>query len=141
MKAQVFLFPKNKIIFFISHIDCSRSPLAFEQKRAKKALPYQSVFGTKKTFFRRNILATQCFFSKSGKDFRKFSCNLFLKRKITNLQLKSIFYVQKTQDDEDWNFYWGTVSNIRRIFSLENGFRLRDDQIVNHFPNHYELTR
>lgn len=47
----------------------------------------------------------------------------------------------KTQDDEDWNFYWGTVSNIRRIFSLENGFRLRDDQIVNHFPNHYELTR
>jgi len=46
----------------------------------------------------------------------------------------------RTDDEEDWNFYWGTVGNIRRIFSLENGFRLRDDQTVNHFPNHYELT-
>ena len=43
--------------------------------------------------------------------------------------------------DDDWNFYWASVGTIRNIFSLDNNFRLQDDQIVNHFPNHYELTR
>ncbi|CAK8691773.1 unnamed protein product [Clavelina lepadiformis] len=43
--------------------------------------------------------------------------------------------------DEDWNFYWTNVNTTRSIFSLENGYRLSDDQIINHFPNHYELTR
>nr|CAB3267354.1 probable tubulin polyglutamylase TTLL1 [Phallusia mammillata] len=43
--------------------------------------------------------------------------------------------------DEDWNFYWTNVNTTRNIFSLENGYRLSDDQIINHYPNHYELTR
>nr|XP_039255098.1 probable tubulin polyglutamylase TTLL1 [Styela clava] len=43
--------------------------------------------------------------------------------------------------DEDWNFYWTNVNTTRNIFSLETGYRLSDDQIINHFPNHYELTR
>ncbi|XP_048463822.1 polyglutamylase complex subunit TTLL1-like [Rhincodon typus] len=34
-----------------------------------------------------------------------------------------------------------SVQTIRNVFSVENGYRLSDDQIVNHFPNHYELTR
>lgn len=34
-----------------------------------------------------------------------------------------------------------SVQTIRNIFSVETGYRLSDDQIVNHFPNHYELTR
>ena len=29
----------------------------------------------------------------------------------------------------------------RAIFSLETGYRLTDDQLISHFPNHYELTR
>ena len=29
----------------------------------------------------------------------------------------------------------------RQIFNPENGIRLGDHQVVNHFPNHYELTR
>ena len=33
------------------------------------------------------------------------------------------------------------LARVRRMFNLESGVRLRDDQIVNHFPNHYELTR
>ena len=43
--------------------------------------------------------------------------------------------------DDDWNFYWASVHTVRSIFNVETGFRLNDDQIVNHFPNHYELTR
>ncbi|XP_061435000.1 polyglutamylase complex subunit TTLL1 [Lethenteron reissneri] len=43
--------------------------------------------------------------------------------------------------DEAWNVYWASVQSTRGIFSLETGFRLADDQLVNHYPNHYELTR
>ena len=32
------------------------------------------------------------------------------------------------KDDDDWNFYWAGVHNIRNIFSVESGFRLADDQ-------------
>lgn len=42
----------------------------------------------------------------------------------------------------DWNFFWMTVGRIRTIFQGVNlDFRLQDTHIINHFPNHYELTR
>lgn len=41
----------------------------------------------------------------------------------------------------DWNFAWLTVGNVRALFHPESGWRLNDSQMVNHFPNHYELTR
>lgn len=44
-------------------------------------------------------------------------------------------------DDEDWNIYWASVGNVRNIFNPEHGYRLSDDQIINHFPNHIQLTR
>uniref|UniRef100_A0A5F9C204 TTL family tubulin polyglutamylase complex subunit L1 n=1 Tax=Oryctolagus cuniculus TaxID=9986 RepID=A0A5F9C204_RABIT len=47
----------------------------------------------------------------------------------------------QVSENEDWNFYWMSVQTIRNVFSVETGYRLADDQIVNHFPNHYELTR
>ena len=34
-----------------------------------------------------------------------------------------------------------TVGNVHAIFNPDIGYRLSDDQIINHFPNHYELTR
>ena len=43
--------------------------------------------------------------------------------------------------DGYWNFYWASVTTVRQIFNIESGYRLNDDQIINHFPNHYELTR
>ncbi|CAN0419475.1 unnamed protein product, partial [Laminaria digitata] len=46
----------------------------------------------------------------------------------------------KTEGD-DWNIYWANVYNVKQLFNPETGFRLGDDQLVNHFPNHYELTR
>ena len=43
--------------------------------------------------------------------------------------------------DFDWNVYWANVHTTREIFAPENGIRLGEHQRVNHFPNHYELTR
>jgi len=43
--------------------------------------------------------------------------------------------------DLDWNVYWANVHTTREIFAPENGIRLGEHQRVNHFPNHYELTR
>ncbi|RNA14191.1 putative tubulin polyglutamylase TTLL1 [Brachionus plicatilis] len=44
--------------------------------------------------------------------------------------------------DEDWNFYWASVFTVKTLFnSLECHYRLNDYQVINHFPNHYELTR
>ncbi|CAM9712632.1 unnamed protein product [Ectocarpus sp. 12 AP-2014] len=44
-------------------------------------------------------------------------------------------------DGDDWNVYWANVYSVKQLFNPETGFRLGDDQLVNHFPNHYELTR
>ena len=44
--------------------------------------------------------------------------------------------------DRDWNFYWASVQTVRQIFNPDGGYpRLNEDQIINHFPNHVELTR
>ena len=48
---------------------------------------------------------------------------------------------QKASNEEDWNIYWANAQTARAIFNPENAVRLRDDQLINHFPNHYELTR
>lgn len=53
------------------------------------------------------------------------------------------------KDDDDWNFYWATVWTVRNtlfnpksgIYDVKSGIRLNEGQIVNHFPNHYELVR
>ncbi len=48
---------------------------------------------------------------------------------------------QKTTSDIDWHFFWASVGTVRQIFNPEIGYRLSDNQILNHFPNHTELTR
>ncbi|KAL9647289.1 hypothetical protein ABK040_011656 [Willaertia magna] len=47
----------------------------------------------------------------------------------------------RTDEDYDWNIYWANVGNVKQIFNPETGYRLSDAQVINHFPNHYELTR
>ncbi|CAM9174392.1 unnamed protein product, partial [Heterosigma akashiwo] len=44
-------------------------------------------------------------------------------------------------DGDDWNIYWANVHSVRSIFNLDTGYRLNDGQLINHFPNHVELTR
>ncbi|KAH9584307.1 Tubulin-tyrosine ligase/Tubulin polyglutamylase [Trypanosoma melophagium] len=52
--------------------------------------------------------------------------------------------IEIVEDDDiisgDWNFFWMNVGRIRSIFTFSE-YRLTDSQIINHFPNHYELTR
>ena len=44
-------------------------------------------------------------------------------------------------EGEDWNVYWANAATVKGIFHPESGQRLGDAQLINHFPNHYELTR
>ncbi|CAG4982999.1 unnamed protein product [Colias eurytheme] len=48
---------------------------------------------------------------------------------------------KEVNPEDDWNIYWSNTINCRNIFNLENGYRLHDNQLINHFPNHYELVR
>lgn len=41
-----------------------------------------------------------------------------------------------------WQLWWATVQQVRSAFGAEGAsLRLKDDQLINHFPNHYELVR
>ena len=56
------------------------------------------------------------------------------------MQPTLIFTMQGDAED-DWEIYWASVTSIKQLFSPDSQFRLEAHQIVNHFPNHYELTR
>lgn len=43
--------------------------------------------------------------------------------------------------DDNYQFYWAAVGKIKNIFNPRNKYRLKNNQMINHFPNHYELTR
>ncbi|XRA99197.1 tubulin polyglutamylase TTLL1 [Pycnococcus provasolii] len=47
----------------------------------------------------------------------------------------------QSDGEENWNVYWANIYTVKAIFHPDNGYRLGDHQVVNHFPNHYELTR
>ncbi|XP_063843784.1 polyglutamylase complex subunit TTLL1-like isoform X2 [Scylla paramamosain] len=49
-------------------------------------------------------------------------------------------WIQVGPDDE-WNFYWAGAQTCRSLFSVDSGYRMNDNQMINHFPTHYELTR
>ena len=48
---------------------------------------------------------------------------------------------EEIEDDDNWNFFWASVNTIRQIFSGKSYVKMNDYQILNHFPNFYELTR
>jgi tubulin polyglutamylase TTLL1 len=50
-------------------------------------------------------------------------------------------WVRCGEGDSDWNIYWANVGTVRQIFNPDTGYRLHDMQLINHFPNHFELTR
>uniref|UniRef100_A0A383V6V1 Tubulin--tyrosine ligase-like protein 9 n=1 Tax=Tetradesmus obliquus TaxID=3088 RepID=A0A383V6V1_TETOB len=45
------------------------------------------------------------------------------------------------EKDESWNIFWANVGTMRQVFASDSLQQLRPDQLINHFPNHYELTR
>ena len=66
-------------------------------------------------------------------DFEKCALN-FVFRRLN-------WEITEDSTTQPWNFYWMTVGHVRALFSPESQTRLTDTQIINHFPNHYELTR
>eukprot|EP00752_Nemacystus_decipiens_P001650 g1604.t1 len=44
----------------------------------------------------------------------------------------------ETHDDVDWDLCWADVGWVRDMYDQ---IQMDDDQRLNHFPNHYELTR
>eukprot|EP00941_MAST-03F_sp_MAST-3F-sp1_P001469 g1469.t1 len=63
-----------------------------------------------------------------------------INREVITTNFDSFGWV-KANEDEDWNIYWATVSTVKSIFNPDTRYRLKDSQLINHFPNHYELTR
>lgn len=47
---------------------------------------------------------------------------------------------RELDEGERWDFYWADVHWVRE-FLCRSGGHLEDGQKVNHFPNHFELTR
>ena len=47
----------------------------------------------------------------------------------------------RVPEEGEWNVYWASPYTVKQIFSPDNGYRLNDNQLINHFPNSYELTR
>ncbi len=43
--------------------------------------------------------------------------------------------------DDEWHFYWASTQTCRNLFAVDSGYRMNDFQLINHFSNHYELTR
>ncbi|KAL6764428.1 putative tubulin polyglutamylase TTLL1-like protein [Haematococcus lacustris] len=43
--------------------------------------------------------------------------------------------------DDDWDIFWASVGSAKQVFGSDSGTRLLPGQLINHFPNHYELTR
>ncbi|XP_071121370.1 polyglutamylase complex subunit TTLL1-like isoform X1 [Mytilus galloprovincialis] len=68
----------------------------------------------------------------------KYACDMDKSVLLNNFEARG--WVPVSPDD-DWNFYWAGVQSIRNVFSIDSGYRLTDDQVINHFPNHVELTR
>jgi tubulin polyglutamylase TTLL1 len=64
-----------------------------------------------------------------------------LEKGVVTLNFERRGWVRTADNDPDWNFYWASVGTVKAIFNPETGYRLNDMQILNHFPNHYELTR
>jgi len=43
--------------------------------------------------------------------------------------------------EDKWHFYWSNSHTSRCLFNTVFNYRLKDNQMLNHFPNSYELCR
>lgn len=47
---------------------------------------------------------------------------------------------QPAETEEGWDIWWASTSSVQQLFSPGSLTKLRPGQLVNHFPNHFELT-
>jgi len=64
-----------------------------------------------------------------------------LEKGVVTLNFERRGWARTTDSDPDWNIYWASVGTVKQIFNPESGYRLNDMQLINHYPNHFELTR
>lgn len=85
-----------------------------------------------------------------------------LEKGVVTLNFDRRGWQRAAENDPEWHFYWASVGTVKQIFNPETGYRLNDmqyvsrlclppvpsahpsiaaDRILNHFPNHFELTR
>ena len=50
-------------------------------------------------------------------------------------------WARGSEEGNDWNIFFASPHSTKLLFSAETSTRLADNQVVSHFPNHYELTR
>ncbi|EDX18188.1 probable tubulin polyglutamylase TTLL1 [Drosophila simulans] len=58
---------------------------------------------------------------------------------VSNFQKRG--WLQVPSFNGEWNFYWACTQNCRYIFGIDHPYRMRSDQVINHFPNSIELSR
>lgn len=64
-----------------------------------------------------------------------------LEKGVVTLNYERRGWQRCSDTDTDWNFYWASVGTVKQIFNPESGYRLNEMQVINHYPNHFELTR
>lgn len=64
-----------------------------------------------------------------------------MEKGVVTLNFDRRGWVRISDADPDWNIYWASVGTVKQIFNPESGYRLNDMQLINHYPNHFELTR
>ncbi|VDK36936.1 unnamed protein product [Taenia asiatica] len=67
-----------------------------------------------------------------------YACDWDISAVLSNFQSRNWVEVDPR---EHWNIFWASAASARTIFSPDHGTRLCDDQKINHFSNHHELTR
>ncbi|GFR46693.1 hypothetical protein Agub_g8312, partial [Astrephomene gubernaculifera] len=71
----------------------------------------------------------------------RWKCDLDKPVLVNNFRRRGWIEVTDTIEEADgWDLWWANVQNIKALFG-DNLTRLQPHQRVNHFPNHYELTR
>ena len=64
-----------------------------------------------------------------------------LEKYVITINYERRGWVRVPDSDPDWNIYWASVGTVKMIFNPDSGYRLNDMQLLNHYPNHFELTR
>jgi len=48
---------------------------------------------------------------------------------------------QEVETEAEADIYWASTNSVKDLFAAESLAQLRPKQLINHFPNHHELTR
>lgn len=70
----------------------------------------------------------------------RWRCDLDKPVLIQNFKRRGWIDVSAELEDDSWDLWWANVQSVKQLFG-DSMTRLHPHQRINHFPNHYELTR